>query len=106
MIRHRETILVTGSSGFIGTAVCNRLSRSFNVIGFDHAGGSEPPPTAKCVCVDLTSDKSVQSGFERVRYAYGARIASVIHLAAYYDFSGDLLRFESEASKPPKLKID
>jgi nucleoside-diphosphate-sugar epimerase len=26
---------------------------------------------------------------ERVRYAYGNHIASVIHLAAYYDFSGE-----------------
>ena len=24
-----------------------------------------------------------------VRYAYGERLASVIHLAAYYDFSGE-----------------
>ena len=27
-------------------------------------------------------------GLERVRYAYGTHIASVIHLAAYYDFFG------------------
>jgi nucleoside-diphosphate-sugar epimerase len=31
----------------------------------------------------------VNAAFERVRYAYGNRIASVIHLAAYYDFSGE-----------------
>lgn len=85
----RESILVTGSSGLIGTAVCHRLARKFNVIGFDRAGDPEPPPTAECVCVDLTSDKSVQRGFERVRYGYGDRIASVVHLAAYYNFSGE-----------------
>jgi nucleoside-diphosphate-sugar epimerase/uncharacterized membrane protein len=39
--------------------------------------------------VDLTSDSSVQAAMERVRRAYGTRIASVIHLAAYYDFSGE-----------------
>jgi nucleoside-diphosphate-sugar epimerase len=85
----KETVLVTGSSGLIGTEVCNRLARSFNVIGFDRGGPPEPPATAECVCVDLTSDKSVQSGFGRVRYGYGDRLASVIHLAAYYDFSGE-----------------
>lgn len=85
----REAILVTGSSGLIGTAVSNRFARRFNVIGFDRAGDPEPPPTAECICVDLTSDRSVQRGFERVRYGYGDRIASVIHLAAYYDFSGE-----------------
>jgi nucleoside-diphosphate-sugar epimerase len=85
----KETVVVTGSSGLIGTAVCHHLARKFNVIGFDRAGDPEPPPTAECVCVDLTSDKSVQRGLERVRYGYGDRIASVIHLAAYYDFSGE-----------------
>src|SRR5438128_2214194 len=85
----KETVLVTGSSGLIGTAVCNRLAQKFNVIGFDRAGPTEPPPTAECVCVDLTSDKSVKAGVEGVRVGYGERIASVIHLAAYYDFTGE-----------------
>ena len=86
---NKETVLVTGSSGLIGTEVCNRLGDRFNVVGFDRAGPPEPPPTAECVCVDLTSDQSVHTGMERVRFAYGERIASVIHLAAYYDFSGE-----------------
>lgn len=37
----------------------------------------------------MESDESVQTALKRVRYAYGERIASVIHLAAYYDFSGE-----------------
>ncbi len=41
------------------------------------------------MCVDVTSDDSVQGGLARVRQGYGERIASVIHLAAYYDFSGE-----------------
>lgn len=85
----KETVLVTGSSGLIGTAVCNRLGEHFNVVGFDRAGPPHPPPVAECVCVDLTSDESVREGLERVRVGYGERIASVIHLAAYYDFSGE-----------------
>jgi nucleoside-diphosphate-sugar epimerase len=44
---------------------------------------------AECVCVDLTSDESIKAALERVRYAYGRSIASVVHLAAYYDFSGE-----------------
>ncbi len=31
----------------------------------------------------------VKAGLDRVRYAYGDEIACVIHLAAYYDFSGE-----------------
>jgi len=86
---NKEMVLVTGSSGLIGTAVCNRLSGRFNIVGFDRAGPPHPPPVAECVCVDLTSDQSVREGLERVRAGYGERIASVIHLAAYYDFSGE-----------------
>lgn len=85
----KETVLVTGSSGLIGTAACNRLAGNFNVVGFDREGPPHPPPSAECVCVDLTSDASVAAALERVRTGYGERVASVIHLAAYYDFSGE-----------------
>ncbi len=85
----KHTIIVTGSSGLIGTAVCNRLGKRFNVVGFDREGPPHPPPSAECVCVDLTSDASVAAALERVRTGYGERVTSVIHLAAYYDFSGE-----------------
>lgn len=85
----KEIILVTGSSGLIGSAVIRRLTKEFQIIGFDRAGDPHPPIEAECVCVDLAEAESVQAGLRRVRYAYGERIASVIHLAAYYDFSGE-----------------
>lgn len=88
-IPNKETVLVTGSSGLIGTALCNRLGERFSVVGFDREGPPHPPPVAECVCVDITSDQSVREGLQRVRTGYGERIASVIHLAAYYDFSGE-----------------
>jgi nucleoside-diphosphate-sugar epimerase len=59
------------------------------MVGFDRDQAPYPPPMAECVCVDLTSDESVAAAFERVRYGYGDRLASVVHLAAYYDFSGE-----------------
>ena len=34
---NQPTILVTGSSGLIGTAVCNQFDGRFNVVGFDRA---------------------------------------------------------------------
>ncbi|MDQ6892751.1 MAG: NAD(P)-dependent oxidoreductase [Acidobacteriota bacterium] len=85
----KETVLVTGSSGLIGRAVAERFSGHVDVVGFDREGPPPHPVTVECVCVDVTSEESVRMGLERVRYAYGTRIASVIHLAAYYDFSGE-----------------
>lgn len=84
----KDTVIVTGSSGFIGSAVINELADRFNLVGFDRAVARQPPPAAECVCIDLTSEKAIASALDRVRTAYGARIASVIHLAAYFDLTG------------------
>jgi nucleoside-diphosphate-sugar epimerase len=84
-----ETILITGSSGLIGYPLAKRLADKFSVVGFDRQGPPHPPPGAECVCVDLTSEESVGQALARVRKGYGERVASVIHLAAYYDFSGE-----------------
>lgn len=84
----KDTILITGSSGRIGYPLAKRLAESFNVVGFDTRAPSHPPPTAECLYVDLTVEKSLRRGLEAIRELHGNRIASVIHLAAFYDFSG------------------
>src|SRR5437870_518663 len=89
MTTQMETVIVTGSSGHIGYAVASRLAERFRVVGFDHEGPPDPPPTADCVSVDLTSDQSVREALGGVRERYGAHLAAAIHLAAYYDFSGE-----------------
>lgn len=87
--RHPEVVVITGSSGFIGAAAVDRLAERYTVVGFDRESKPHPPPAAECVCIDLTSTSSVEAAVERLRRGYGERIASVIHLAAYYDFSGE-----------------
>src|ERR1700726_2350104 len=89
----RDVVLITGSSGCIGSALINKFAGQFSLVGFDRIASPAPPPAAECVCIDLTSDQGVKSAFERIRIAYGSHIASVIHLAAYYDLSGDRARF-------------
>jgi len=84
-----QIIIVTGSSGLIGSAVVKRLSRRFRVIGFDRAGPPHAPPGAESVDVDLTSEKSVQRALSKVGTRHGRHVTSVIHLAAYFDFSGE-----------------
>lgn len=86
---NKATIIVTGSSGMIGSRLCTMLGEAYNVVGFDRAGPPYPPIEVECVSVDLTVEDRVRRALERVRYAYGPRLASVIHLAAYYNFSGE-----------------
>ena len=85
----KATIIVTGSSGMIGSPLCTMLAATYNVVGFDRAGPPYPPVDVECVSVDLTTADRVRRALERVRHAYGLRLASVIHLAAYYNFSGE-----------------
>jgi nucleoside-diphosphate-sugar epimerase len=86
----KAPIIVTGSSGFIGRAVCEAFAKDgYLVVGFDVPGGAEPPAGITTVPCDVTSEQSVSEAVSRVRREFGESIASVIHLAAYYDFSGE-----------------
>ena len=85
----KEVILVTGSSGLIGTKIVQRLAKNYRVVGLDRTGNPFPPVEAECVCYDISSEDSIRAAMERVRYGYGNKIASVVHLAAYYNFSGE-----------------
>ena len=90
MTREGGLVLVTGSNGLIGRAVMHRFGRQFDeVVGFDRQAPTPPPPGCTAVPVDLTSDESVREGLDVIHAHHGARILSVIHLAAYYDFFGE-----------------
>ena len=83
-------ILVTGSNGRIGDAVMQRFAGRFSdVVGFDRKAPSPPPPGCTYIPVEITSDESVREGLRVLREHHGAHVASVIHLAAYYDFFGE-----------------
>ena len=87
---NQEKVLVTGSSGLIGFGVVERLEQlGYEVIGFDREGPPHPPESAECLEVDISSDASVSDGLRLMRERHGDKIDSVIHLAAYYDFSGE-----------------
>jgi nucleoside-diphosphate-sugar epimerase len=90
MGNNKGCVIVTGSSGFIGQAVCNAfLKDGFQVAGLDRPGHPHPPRGVENIPCDVTSDQSVSEALSRVQRTFGDRVASVIHLAAYYDFSGE-----------------
>jgi nucleoside-diphosphate-sugar epimerase len=88
-VGEKDTVIVIGSAGYIGSKLVLALADKYQVIGFDLETPPHPPPNSEWVRVDLTSDDSVEAAFARVRTGYGKRIASVVHLAAYFNLSGE-----------------
>lgn len=83
----REVVLITGCSGRIGFKAAERFSGAYEIVGFDVFLAGHLPDV-EFMIVDIASDTSVREGLEAVRKEYGNKIAAVIHLAAYYNFSG------------------
>ncbi len=84
----KQVVVITGSSGRIGTRLIERLGDQFQPVGLDFIGITSSVPSMEFVYVDLASDYSVECAFNRIRHVYGNRIASIVHLAAYYSFEG------------------
>ncbi|MCB1181664.1 MAG: NAD(P)-dependent oxidoreductase [Chlamydiia bacterium] len=83
----KGVILVTGSSGRIGAAVCKRMGKNFDIVGFELLKALYASANEELVPCDISSDESVAQALAHIRNFYGNRITSVIHLAAYYSFS-------------------
>ncbi|WP_345327536.1 NAD-dependent epimerase/dehydratase family protein [Novipirellula rosea] len=45
----KRVVLITGSSGRLGSATVKRLAERYQVIGFDRAGDPHPPAEAECI---------------------------------------------------------
>ncbi|SEM68173.1 vitamin K epoxide reductase family protein [Nitrosomonas marina] len=83
--RQKPFVIVTGASGNIGETLSQSLKQRYRVIGFDINPCEKAEASIEC---DLTSDDSVRTALDTVRAQHGEKIAAVIHLAAYYDFTG------------------
>ena len=79
-------MLITGAAGNIGASLAELLADDYHVVGLDRPGTTAD---FELIEADLTKDGAVEQAMAEFREKFGERIASVVHLAAYFDFSGE-----------------
>ena len=84
--KDKPAVLITGAAGNIGSRLAERLSDRYRVMGIDLPDNCDGPDMFGC---DITDAGSVETAVGKAFDAAGGRFASVIHLAAYFDFSGE-----------------
>jgi nucleoside-diphosphate-sugar epimerase len=85
MSTREKVVLVTGGIGGIGSRVAAALKNDYCVVGMDLDNEKDENNFS----VDLRSTASVTAALDAIRECFGSRLASVVHLAAYFDFSGE-----------------
>ena len=81
--QQKPLVLITGAAGNLGGALRQRLTDDYRVVGLDLQEDED------IFAFDITDEESVRSAMEQVRSQHGDHLAAVIHLAAYFDFSGE-----------------
>ncbi|MDX1694033.1 MAG: vitamin K epoxide reductase family protein [Ketobacteraceae bacterium] len=81
--KDKPLVLITGSAGKLGTSLTSALKNDYTVVGLDVEG------TDCDIEFDVTSADSVELALTKVGEKHGKEMAAVIHLAAYFDFSGE-----------------
>ena len=87
MADDKEIVLVTGSAGRVGAAVIKKLGDERRIIGFELMKALYASANEELVPCDLSSEESCAQALNHIKNFYGTKIASVIHLAAYYSFT-------------------
>lgn len=82
----KPLVLITGAGGNLGATLSAALADGYRVVGMDRRQDGADFPLIEA---DLTSDGSTSKALSEFRQRFGGRIASVVHLAAYFDFTGE-----------------
>ncbi|MGQ3017061.1 vitamin K epoxide reductase family protein [Phenylobacterium sp.] len=82
----KPLVLITGAAGNLGATLAAGLSARYRIVGLDLEAAPRDYPL---IPADLTDEDSVKAALDQVRREHGDQLASVIHLAAYFDFSGE-----------------
>lgn len=96
-IKKRRKVLVTGSSGMLGTALCKVLSYDYDIVGLDisFASGNESYLSEFVKC-DITEKEHVSYAINTIKPDF------IIHLACWTDVDG----CEREPDRAKRINID
>ncbi|MCP4252258.1 MAG: NAD(P)-dependent oxidoreductase [Candidatus Scalindua sp.] len=95
----RQTVLITGASGFIGTALIDRLCKKYYIICIDkilHKGRDNSVLWYKA---DISDKKLLRNIFREIEVKVSGKIDYVFHLAAYYDMANKENRLYRETNE-------
>ncbi|MCK5101536.1 MAG: SDR family NAD(P)-dependent oxidoreductase, partial [Cyclobacteriaceae bacterium] len=88
----KPIVIITGASGFLGSALCVYLAKDFTVIAIDRREPSEQlrkdAPQTIWHILDIADLQTISEVMAQTSSDFG-QIDFVIHLAAYYDFGND-----------------
>ncbi|WP_020209927.1 vitamin K epoxide reductase family protein [Gilvimarinus chinensis] len=84
--RKKPLLLITGGAGNLGASLAKALRSEYTVVGLDQEPAAEAEAS---FTLDLTSEESVALALSQCRQEFGHQVAAVIHLAAYFDFTGE-----------------
>jgi len=84
-----RTVVITGSSGYLGSALCADLARDHRIVGIDRRPPSpalrKAAPRAAWEDIDISGSEALTSAFQRIARSSGG-IDCVIHFAVYYHY--------------------
>lgn len=86
---NRKIVIVTGSSGFLGSAICVDLSRDHHIIGIDcrepSAALRRKAPDVQWLNLEISDQTGVKAFFDHL-VAERRTVDFVFHMAAFYHF--------------------
>jgi len=84
-------LILTGASGFVGRHLLDEFKEERRIFAIarrsQRQSGAAVHPNIAWMRVDIADRDGLGRAFREIRTAGGARV--LVHLAAYYDFTGD-----------------
>lgn len=81
----KPLVVITGARGNVGRALGKHLEPAYQVVGIDRTVAEDAP--FPMFAADFANAASIALALERIARTHGRSIATVIHLAAYYELS-------------------